>query len=383
MSVAYEKNVNVEPVAVVVGADVAKLRAVSSSRVKIVFLVSLLLCTWLPVAFFLTFGFYGNGNSGFEGLKSVFLFLGAAHVQATLFFYSDRDFRTLVRANRARYIYFPIALILASGLLFAFAGATAQAYLFLIYWAWQAHHYGRQNVGIYAFVAIAQKTKPQRMEKLALELATWCAIFGTFKILGMSVAPQYLHASFNYLYQLGYFSFLCVIVFSVLIYLKNIGNTTTTKTLFFFTLLLFFFPIFISNDINVTFLSYAIAHGLQYIIFMTVVSLNPEKEAASKALQFKNMMKLSVFILIVGFIFYRVGDLKGFELVKNNFALAKCLDFLVGAVVGATMAHFVVDAGAWRLSRAAQRAYMTKRFAFIFNQGDVATTAAARQTLLK
>ena len=44
------------------------------------------------------------------------------------------------------------------------------------------------------------------------------------------------------------------------------------------------------------------------------------------------------------------------------------VDFIIGAVLGATMAHFVVDAGAWRLSQTLQRVYISKRFAFVFGQ---------------
>jgi hypothetical protein len=35
-------------------------------------------------------------------------------------------------------------------------------------------------------------------------------------------------------------------------------------------------------------------------------------------------------------------------------------------VLGATMAHFVVDANAWRLSMERQREYIVKRFRFVF-----------------
>jgi hypothetical protein len=37
-------------------------------------------------------------------------------------------------------------------------------------------------------------------------------------------------------------------------------------------------------------------------------------------------------------------------------------------LLGATMSDFVVDAGAWKLSLAPQRAYITKRLDFIFSK---------------
>jgi hypothetical protein len=334
---------------------------------KRVFLLSLLLSTWMPMAFFIFIGQSGSVSFSLEGVKMVLLFLGGAHVQATLFFYTDRDFRQQINENRIRYIYLPIILILSSGLIFAIAGTVMQAYLFLFYWAWQAYHYGRQNVGIYSFASLAQsKGPPQKMERLALELATYCGILGTFKVMGTGVVPTYLQGFFELLYRAGYFFYLALFIFGLFAYLKNIRHTTLTKTLFFLTLLFFFYPIYLSSNILVAFSSYAIAHGLQYIIFMMVVSVNAERETVRRTV--RNVVKLMLLTLLVGFAFYRVADLKGLEFIRQQAALTTSLDFLVGAVFGATMAHFVIDAGAWRLSKAAPRAYMVKRFGFILSR---------------
>jgi hypothetical protein len=60
--------------------------------------------------------------------------------------------------------------------------------------------------------------------------------------------------------------------------------------------------------------------------------------------------------------------LKQVELVKSSWFYTGVADFLFGAVLGATMSHFVIDAGAWKLSMARQRAYISKRFDFIFDK---------------
>ena len=41
---------------------------------------------------------------------------------------------------------------------------------------------------------------------------------------------------------------------------------------------------------------------------------------------------------------------------------------IYGAMVGVVMAHFVLDAGIWRLREPFQRGYMRKKFYFIFNR---------------
>jgi hypothetical protein len=337
------------------------------------FILALLASTWAPLGFFIAYGLISIGepvtaSSGIAGLRIVLLFLGTAHVPATLFFYTDKEFSSIVRGKPARYIYFPIVLTVATGLLVAFSNTTTQAFVFLTFWGWQAFHYGRQNVGVYAFVCIAQTGKSaHKLEKLAIDAATICGILGTFKILGTGVSPTYLQGVLEFLYQVGRYGLAVVVVFSVLVYLRNFKDTSLLKTLFFFTLVFFFLPIWLSDNINVTFLSYAIAHGLQYITFMGVVSLNAKPDNEGGAFPYRSVATLLLFVLVVGFIFYEAPDLKKVEMVRNSVPLLRAADFLFGAVLGATMAHFVIDARAWRLSKVAQRTYMSKRFGFLFN----------------
>lgn len=332
------------------------------------FILALLISTWAPLAFFIALGQMTTFGTSIGGIRSVLLFLSTAHVPATLFFYTDKEFAAIVRSKPARYIYFPILLTIVVGLLVAFSNTTTQAFVFLTFWGWQAFHYGRQNVGVYAFVSIAEKGKPaHRLEKLAIDAGTICGILGTFKILGFNVSPAYLHGLLELLYQVGKFGLVVVAAFTFFIYLKNFTETTLLKSIFFFTLVFFFVPIWLSDNINVAFFSYAIAHGLQYITFMSVVSANSKPDGASITFPYRSVGKFLLFLLVVGFIFFRAEDLRTVAAIKNNIALTRSVDFIVGAILGATMAHFVIDAGAWRLSRVAQRAYMSKRFGFLLN----------------
>ena len=333
------------------------------------FLLSLLISTWLPMAFFILLARSADATGGsLAGIKLVFLFLGTAHVPATLFFYTDHEFKPIIQQHKGRYIYVPIVLTILTGLVFAFTSFVMQAFVLLAYWAWQAFHYGRQNVGIYAFASIAEAAKsPTKEERLAIEAGTLLAILGTFKILGTAVAPAYLHRTFDYLYQFGLVAFVGVIVFSVIAYARSFQHTTIFKTLFFFTSVLFFLPVFVSTDNNIAFLSYAIAHGFQYIIFMTVVSSTTRAGEQTRTFPYKSFAMFLVFLLIVGFAFWGVPYAREFEFVKSAWPYARTADFLFGAVLGATMSHFVVDADAWRLRLQRQRAYITKRFYFVFD----------------
>lgn len=352
--------------------DLQRERSVTApwvQHVKPVFLVSLLLATWLPMAFFLLSSRLETAMYGFASTRTLLLFLGTAHVPATLFFYLDKDFSEIIRKHKARYVYFPIVLTIVTGLLFAFASTIVQAYTLLIYWAWQAFHYGRQNTGIYSFVSIGTRgVAPGKYERTMIELGTYCGIIGTFKILGTAVAPAYLHGFFDVLYRVGAVAFVLILLASVLVYVRNWRLTTPLLTIFYFTLVCFFLPVFLSTDMNVAFFSYAIAHGVQYILFMTVVSLNFDPRNEHRRLQIGNAIKLIAITVLLGLLFYRAIELKTIESLAADKTLIRIVDFVIGATIGATMAHFVIDAGAWRLSQSLQRTYIGKRFAFVFDR---------------
>jgi hypothetical protein len=298
-------------------------------------------------------------------MKSVLLFLGTAHVPATLFFYTDKDFASIIRNNKPRYIYVPILITVVTGILVAISGPILLAYIFLIFWTWQAYHYGRQNVGVYSFVSLTQQgAPPNRLEKLTIEMGMLCGILGTFQLLGAAVAPAYLKNIFLVLFEIGRYGFAMVLVFSLIVYFLNIKNTTPAKTIFFFTLTFFFLPIYLSNNINVTFLSYAVAHGLQYIVFTTVASASLKRDEQSRRWLYGNALKLCGFVLLGGLLFYYGGNVANLN-SGSGFSIG--MNFLVGAILGATMAHFIVDADAWRLSKAPQKQYMRERFDFIFS----------------
>jgi hypothetical protein len=338
-----------------------------ATKLKPAFLFALLLSTWVPMIFFVWNARLESVLYGFGAMKSMLLFLGTAHVPATIFFYVDKDFAEIIKTNKLRYVYLPIVLTVATGFVFAFGGTAVQAYVLLIYWSWQAFHYGRQNTGIYSFLSIAKRgTKPDRSEKIIIDLATWCGIIGTFKILGLGVAPAYMREPVEGLYRFGTWAFAAVLLASIAVYIKNVKRTTPLLTVFYFTLVCFFLPIFISTDITVAFFSYAMAHGLQYLVFMTVVSLNFSPQSVSNRIHVANAVKLFGFIIVVGFIFYRSNDLKTIEFFTSHGTPLRAVDFVIGAILGATMAHFVIDAGAWRLSKPQQRMYIGNRFDFIF-----------------
>jgi hypothetical protein len=327
------------------------------------------------MAFFLAVGWLGEPTGGLETTKTVLLFLGGVHVPATLLLYTDRKFLPLARENKPRYVYVPLALIVASGCIFTVGGATLQLLSYLVLWAWQTHHYGRQNVGVYSFAGMAGGWRPLPLERRALDLAAACAICGTFKILARDIGSPALQGVFERLYWLGALAFAGVVIFSLYVYLRHRREFSPTRTACFFTLVLFFLPMFLSHDINVAFFSYAIAHGTQYLAFMAMLSLDLGREGR-RAVS-KRMLVVGASLVLVGLAGARAADLKALAPIEASVILTSVLDFLAGIGLGTTLAHFVVDAGAWKLSQPAARRYVRGRFAFLFEPAPTRTHGAA------
>jgi len=106
----------------------------------------------------------------------------------------------------------------------------------------------------------------------------------------------------------------------------------------------FYLPALLVTNIDYAFWSYAIAHGLQYLLMVGIVSAGAPRR----------WLSLPVFV---------AGAILGGWAMKHmlgNHALLLCGIFL-------TWVHFVLDAKLWRMSEPAARQFLRQRFRFIFN----------------
>src|SRR5260370_21156657 len=126
---------------------------------KRAFLLALLLSTWMPMAFFISLGQVATPSFSLNSFKTLLVFFGTAHVQATLFFYTDKPFLRLVRANKPRYVYLPLLLIVGTGLIFLLAGTLIQTYVLFFYCAWPQFRYDHTDVGVFIFVSPPETSK--------------------------------------------------------------------------------------------------------------------------------------------------------------------------------------------------------------------------------
>ena len=115
-------------------------------------------------------------------------------------------------------------------------------------------------------------------------------------------------------------------------------------------LMLFYLPLFVFRNAQLAVGSYAMAHGLQYLIFMGYVAAVPRAALARRAI---------ALVACVGLI----GGL--LQILQREAPFGDWRMPVFGAYLGIVMWHFLLDDGMWRLSEPFQRAYMGERFAFL------------------
>jgi hypothetical protein len=319
------------------------------------FLALVLLVTLLPfaVAPLVTHTTLGGEVPAYVYL-TMFFFGANFHVALTGWFYTDPEMRTHFRSRPLRYYVIPALLVAGTAAVFGFGGQTVAKYLLVPVGAWQIWHYQKQNVGLLSFVAAGTGDAPlSRWERHTLALAAIAGILGFSVAAG--VAPEQLLREARWAHQLG----LAVYILVPLAFCAALATTPSLRTnglrlLFLSIGTLIFAPTFIFSDTLSAFYSYAIAHGLQYVLFMGYV-------VTGKAASGESLLKLIVIVSCAGIILDR-GD-EFVHLLGTPWGLA-----VFGAFTGVTMSHFVLDAGLWRLREPFQRAYMRKRFFFIFDR---------------
>jgi len=289
------------------------------------------------------------------GLVVALNFLGANfHVAATGWFYSDREMRSHFRSRPRRYLIVPCLLVLGSAAAFQFLAPPLRGYLLAAFFCWQLWHYQKQNFGLLSFVAGGTDgVSLSAWERRTLGLAALAGILGFFSLnrIGLqSLAPEFAR-----LHQVGGALYLLVpVVFAVAVARTPALRTNRLRLACLAMGAAFFLPTFLFDDQLSATMSYAIAHGLQYLVFMTVVAAGRRNPVAS-LLTLAAMATLGALLMNAAIQAPDIADL--------SYGNA-----LYGAFIGAVMAHFVLDAGIWRLREPFQRGYMRKKFSFVFER---------------
>jgi hypothetical protein len=319
-----------------------------------VFFAGLFVTTLIPLLLMPVLARVHPGSTGISTIRNLLVFLGGnAHVGLTAFFYTDRDLRGFFREHRGRYLWAPLVLILSTGLVYQFVGEPWTPHILVAYFVWQTYHYMRQNYGLLAFVAAATGTgRPSWLERATLNLGVAAGILGLVRL--MSLYPgTLLEGQEHRLYAAGLITHAFVPAAFVAALVSNPRIRSSPLRLTFFVLCsCFYLPTFLFDDLASAVLSYALAHGLQYFVFMYYVGYRGGVGSPTAR------------VLVLALLGFSVGWL--LTAMSTREAWGSIGDFVFGCYLGMVMSHFVVDAGLWRLRERFQREYLLRSFGFVF-----------------
>lgn len=260
------------------------------------------------------------------GAFAVLVFLlGPVHVGTSAAFYLDPQLRSLVASNRSRY-YVAAGGVVLAGLVLSLGPDWIGPWVVVPgVGMWQLHHFTRQNLGMLAFTYRASGLGgPTPRERHLLDLTTVAGMLGLLPLL----APFEVDTR-----PVG----LVVLAVAAVGLLRG---TAGVRLWALTAAVLFYSPLFLINDLVVAAYAYGLAHGAQYLLMMAHLPVGRDSDGRRRML-----LALAGAFLVVSVPYY-LGD--------RAVMLA-----------GVTAAHFIVDAGIWKMRTPEQRAYMRRRFAFL------------------
>ncbi|HEY2870614.1 MAG TPA: hypothetical protein VGJ56_01780 [Reyranella sp.] len=319
------------------------------------FVVLIAAVTILPMVF-VPFSQHVMANADSAlGALIVLNFLGNNfHVAASSWFFTDKEMRAHFRQHPRRYIIVPLLLIVGCALLFQFADKPLRSWTLAAFFSWQLWHFQKQNVGVLSFIAAGTGSGPLSVwERRTLAAAAVAGVLGFFSLakIGLSDWASQLAV----VHQLGAVAYLAVPVLFATAVIKTPALAACRLRLAFLALgASFFLPTYLFDDPMSATMGYALAHGLQYVVFMGIVSVRRKAPIASLV----TLLGLSVLGALLLNAAVTAPDIADLPYGRAIY----------GVFVGVVMTHFVLDAGIWRLREPFQRSYIRERFSFVFNR---------------
>ncbi len=284
---------------------------------------------------------------------TLLIFVGSSvHVATTGYLFTERDIRAHISEHRARYVWTPAILILLAASLASALSARDLKWLQLPYFAWQFFHFHKQNVGMVALASTSSGLRgPSAPERRAMSTAA------SFGVLGLLARPGLLQLGdqtpLRGFYVLALLGFICAVVWGVTLLLLRPGRERSVGVaITYLVVLLFFTPVFLFRSPYAAVGGMTIGHGLQYLLLVGLVAAGRSR-GKNRAVDLALLFNLA---LLGGVLLSAASHL------HDAPALGRAL---FGVYLGVAMAHFVIDAGIWRLREPFAHAFMASRVPFL------------------
>jgi len=282
------------------------------------------------------------------------LFVGSSvHVAATAWFFSVPEVRAHAKKHRLRYQWIPLLLVFGTAAVAVILPERLFAWPLLAFFAWQFFHFQKQNLGLAALAGVAYGAASVRPRERAAIVAA-----GTAGIAGLLTRPELLqlavHTPARALFPLAAVSFTAAVLYGAW-QLRHRQARTPAFVAVYLISLLFFLPVFLFDSPYAAVAGLTIAHGYQYLLIVALVAGAPGISGDGLA----RVISLAVLVnvaLLGGLALNAASHLHGGSWPTRA---------VFGAYTGLLMAHFVIDAGLWRLRDEFPRRFLSTRLPYL------------------
>jgi hypothetical protein len=298
-----------------------------------------------------------------RGLAWLLFVASSGHVASTGWVLGNGDVRQHAASHPWRYLRVPVILVLGTA---AVAVATPQGmmdWLLLPYFGWQFYHFQKQNLGMAALAASSSGASPLTTgERRVILAAGWAGIAGLLAhpaLLQVHAVTPVLRG----LFPVARLAFGVAVVTGMALLARRgrRGLSTPGSAAAYLMALAFFGPVFATiltrGSPYAAVGGLTIAHGLQYLLLTGLlaasgsghVSNGGGGNAHARALR----LALLVNVVLIGGAILAAGSH-----LDEASGVARAG---YGAYLGVVMAHFVIDAGLWRLRDPFPRRFLAGR----------------------
>jgi hypothetical protein len=298
------------------------------------------------------------------------LFAGSsAHVAATGWFYTVPEVRRHAGQHRGRFVWGPLALIVGAAAVAAAAPPRALDWLLLPFLAWQFFHYQKQNLGLASLAAAAYRVARLRpAERGALLAASLAGIGGLLARPGLLQVP--VRTGLTALWPAAAAAFAAAVATGLgCLARRPAGQRPPAYCAAYLSALAFSLPAFLFSSPYAAVAGMTIAHGLQYLLLVGLVAAGDpdggrlERPVPAAGAPGGVPVGRVARLAILGNIALAGGAV--LAAASGLQEAAPAVRLLYGAFAGAVMAHFVVDAGLWRLREEFPRAFLAGRVPYL------------------